>query len=277
MTNTLIISVTSDIGLAYAKHCKNNTDYLIGTYRDRSREEALKSVCDHSLHLDLSKKESIISFKRNFRSLDLKWTNLIFCPCQPFPYENFFASNFSDWENSFQLNSLKQLELLHFFYDFRDEFSKVLFFAGGGTNSAVESFSAYTSAKIHLIKMVELLDYENPDMSFSILGPGWVNTKTHLNVLNHSNCDSQKYKETMDFIANPVGATPISEVVHSINWILSQPKEVVGGRNFATAYDPINLSHPDSVSLVSHLENDTHMYKLRRQGNHIFTKKRFID
>ena len=276
MNNVVIISATSDIGLAYAKHCKDHATHLLGTYRNCSQKETLKSICNNALHLDLSKKESVKNFKKEFDNLNLKWSRLIFCPCQPYPYENFFTSKFSDWQESFQLNSIKQLELLHFLYRFKDHNAKVLFFAGGGTNSAVEAFSAYTSAKIHLIKMVELLDYENPDMCFSILGPGWVNTKSHLNVLNHSDPNSKKYKETLKFISHPVGATPINEVLHSIDWIFSQPKKVAGGRNFSTAYDPININHTDSKNLSSYLENDSNMYKLRRKGNDIFPNKRFV-
>ncbi|OUU26445.1 MAG: hypothetical protein CBB97_08065 [Candidatus Endolissoclinum sp. TMED37] len=277
MINTVIISATSDIGLAYARHCKPQTTHLLGTYRDLSRHHELNGICDTSLYLDLSHGESIESFKIKFNQLALKWSRLIFCPCQPYPYQDFFKSKFSDWEESFHINSIKQLELLHFLYRSRDKDAKVLFFAGGGTNSAVEAFSAYTSAKIHLIKMVELLDHENNDMCFSILGPGWVNTKTHLNVLNHSDPNSQKYKETIKFIKKPLGATPIDEVVHSINWIFNQPKKIVGGRNFSTAYDPINMSHSDSERLTMHLEKDTNMYKLRRHGNHIFNVKRFAE
>jgi short-subunit dehydrogenase len=275
MANTLIISATSDIGYAYAQSCRNNNHTVLGTCRDVSRLSELDKVCDIVLSVDLSDECSIEQFKENYIRTQFNWSRLVFCPCQPFPYKNFFTSSFHEWVQSFELNSLRQLQLLHFLYDFRSNESKVLFFAGGGTNSSVESFSAYTSAKIHLIKMVELLDCENPDITFSILGPGWVNTKTHLNVFKYASHDSKKFNETTNFIANPQGATPMINVMKSIQWIFEQPKSIVGGRNFSSAYDPIELHDPDSTKLVSYLSKDANMYKLRRYGNHYFNRKRF--
>ena len=276
MTATLIISVTSDIGLAYAKYCYDKKFIVHGTYRNCAQLYNLRNVCSSFFHLDLSSEDSVKQFKDEFSLSNIKWSYLVFCPCQPYPYENFFSSKFTDWAESFQLNSLRQLELLHYLYDYRASFSKVLFFSGGGTNSAVNAFSAYTSAKIHLIKMVELLDSENIDMTFTVLGPGWVKTKTHLNVFQHTLPHSDKYKQTSSFLSNPEGATPMYDVVQSISWIFAQPKNVVGGRNFSSAYDPIDSQHPDSSKLVSYLENDSNMFKLRRSGNHLFSQKRFL-
>ena len=44
--------------------------------------------------------------------------------------------------------------------------------------------------------MVELLDYENKDITFSILGPGWVKTKNHLLALEYAEKESEKYINT---------------------------------------------------------------------------------
>ena len=50
-----------------------------------------------------------------------------------------------------------------------EQLSKVVFFSGAGSNCAVDKLSAYTSAKIHLVKMVELLDFENEDIVLQLL------------------------------------------------------------------------------------------------------------
>ena len=59
-------------------------------------------------------------------------------------------------------------------------------FAGGGTNSAPRYNSSYVSSKIALTKSMELLDAEYEDTRFSILGPGWVKTKIHTEMLDAS-------------------------------------------------------------------------------------------
>jgi NAD(P)-dependent dehydrogenase (short-subunit alcohol dehydrogenase family) len=136
-----------------------------------------------------------------------------------------------------------------------------MMFAGGGTNSAPESFSAYTVSKIALIKMVELLDAENPDFRFTILGPGWVRSKIHQETLNSPHTPKKTRDETMrrlecdDFI-------PLNKVVETIKWLLAAPKSVIGGRNFSAAHDPFQNEY-----FANRLLDDPDILKLRRFGN----------
>ena len=273
MVNNLVISASSDIGFEYVKNKSLSAEKVVGTFRDTNTEIKIKKYCDHSIFLDLFNKNSINKFIQYIKKNKILWDKLLFCPCQPYPYKAFFDSDFKEWEESFNLNSMYQLELLHKLFKFRKKTSKVLFFAGGGSNSAVENFSAYTSAKIHLTKMVELLDYENADICFSILGPGWVKTKNHLLALKHANKKSDKFITTKNFLDNPKGATPINDVIESINWIFAQEKKIIGGRNFSTAFDPWGEENPANANLLEKLNKDFNMYKLRRHGNNFFPKK----
>ena len=275
MVINLVISASSDIGFEYVKNKSLSGEQVIGTFRDKNAEIKISKYCDHSIFLDLFDKQSSKNLIKYIENNNILWDKLLFCPCQPFPYQSFFDSDFKEWHESFNLNSLYQLELLHKLFKFRRKMSKVLFFAGGGSNSAVNNFSAYTSAKIHLTKMVELLDYENADTSFSILGPGWVKTKNHLLALKYSDKNSDKFITTKNFLDNPEGATPISEVVRSINWIFDQEKNIVGGRNFSTAFDPWGEENPLNTKLIEELRKDFNMYKLRRSGNNFFPNKRY--
>ena len=275
MVNNLVISASSDIGFEYVKDRSLSGEKVVGTFRDTNAEIKINKYCDHSIFLDLFDKKSINQFIKYIENNNITWERLLFCPCQPFPYKSFFDSDFKEWEESFNINSLYQLEILHKLFKFRKKSSKVLFFAGGGSNSAVENFSAYTSAKIHLTKMVELLDYENADISFSILGPGWVKTKNHLLALKHAKKNSDKFITTKNFLDNPKGATPINDVIASINWIFDQEKKIIGGRNFSTAFDPWGEENPSNGNLLEKLNKDFNMYKLRRHGNNFFPKKRY--
>lgn len=275
INKTLVISASSDIGFEFVKDRSKNGEIIIGTYRNSSSKKKLRTYCDHVVQLDLYDNNSISGFLKYLKDNNVIWDKALFCASQPFPYKSFFQGSFDEWNESFMLNSLNQLEVLYKIYDYRSEYSKVLFFAGGGSNSAVHNFSAYTSAKIHLTKMIELLDFENKDITFSILGPGWVNTKNHLLALKYSNVDSEKYKTTKRFLEMPKGDTPINDVVKSINWIFSQDKKTVGGRNFSTAYDPWDVDDPRNNELVEKLSSDFDMYKLRRYGNNIFPEKKY--
>ena len=275
MVKTLIISASSDIGFEFAKERFISGETVFGTYRSRSNLEKINQYCNQAFYLDINQEQSIVNFITKIAKSDFLWDKLLFCPCQPYPYKSFFNGTFEEWENSFNLNSIQQLKILHKLFNYRSKKSRVLFFAGGGSNSATLNFSAYTSAKIHLTKMVELLDFENSDISFSILGPGWVKTKNHEFALKYSDKNSEKYKSTKKFMSNPIGATPMTEVINSINWIFNQEKNIVGGRNFSTAYDPWGDNHPQNEELLKLLMDDSNLYKLRRFGNQFFTQKRY--
>ncbi len=275
MVNNLVISASSDIGFEFVKNKHLSAEIVIGTYRDKSSKDKIDKFCRHSIFLDLFNKKSVVNFIKYISKEEIYWDRILFCPCQPFPYESFFDSKFEDWKESFNLNSIYQLELLHKLYKFRRKNAKVIFFAGGGSNNAVNKFSAYTSAKIHLTKMVELLDFENKDITFSILGPGWVNTKNHLLALKHADKNSEKYITTKEFLDSPKGATPIEEVIRSITWLFNQEKDVVGGRNFSTAFDPWDQEDPLNKTLIQKLKDNKNIYKLRRFGNELFPNKRY--
>ena len=123
--------------------------------------------------------------------------------------------------------------------------------------------------------MIELLDFENKDITFSIIGPGWVKTKNHITALKYADKDSEKYITTKNFLDSPKGSTPIKEVVRSLNWIFNQKKKIVGGRNFSTAFDPWGEDHPLNSNLLKKLDEDKNIYKLRRYGNQLFPNKRY--
>ena len=69
------------------------------------------------------------------------------------------------------------------------------------------------------------------------------------------------YKETIrrleenDFVK-------MERVVESVKWVLSEKKEVVGGRNFSTAHDMVG-----SKELREMLLKNKNAYKLRRNAN----------
>jgi len=165
------------------------------------------------------------------------------------------------------LNFLNQLRLLHRLLPFRNQNTtekSVLFFAGGGTNNPVNHYSAYTISKIALIKSCELLDSEISDVKFSIIGPGWVKTKIHNStLLSGEEMAGKNYLKTKQKLDSDE-CVPINQVIDSFEWVLSQPKKIVGGRNFSTVFDRWG-----SAELIKQLLSDENMYKLRRHKNDV--------
>lgn len=264
----VIIAVTSDIGLVLAKKYLRDGYTVVGTYRSKKLLPELKTRAHcHLFYCDLSDKKSLAKLMKGFKALALKWDVFISCAGTPLPLQSFFACDFEEWSASVHVNAIEQLRLLHEFYPLRNRITKttdVVLFAGGGVNNAVINFSAYTIAKIMLIKMCEYLDAENEDLNIFIVGPGWTKTKIHQLVLANLDRTDKRYAETVDFINHKPG-TSLNDVYDSIQWLCRQGKRVASGRNFSIVND--QWKGKLSGKLAKQLRSDANMYKLRRQGN----------
>ena len=263
----VLISISSDIGHALAKKYSKLGYKIIGTYRSEKLLEQLKEIpnCD-LFYCDICNNESINKFIDNFKNLKVKWDLLISLPSNPLPLKAFFECDFEEWKDSVNINSIEQLKILHKLYKFRNikNISNVIFFSGTGSNCSVVNYSAYVSSKIMLIKMCELLDTENKDMKFSIIGPGWVKTKIHNKIMKNLDKTNPKYIETKDFIENKQG-TDMEDIFQCVRWLEEQDKDVVGGRNFAVIND--KWKGEGREELIKELKSDKNMYKLRRYKN----------
>jgi len=263
----VIVSVTSDIGMALAKRYAKDGYTVVGTYRSRVLLGKLKGMKNcHLFFCDISDKKSIGGFIEKYRKLGLPWDVFISCPCNPLPLKAFFESGFDEWSGSVHVNSIEQLRLLHNIYPFRNKLRvlDVVFFAGGGVNNAVLRFSAYAVSKIMLIKMCEFLDAENKNLNIFIIGPGWTRTKTHEFVLRHVDKKDERRQKVLDFLKSGKG-TSLEDIYGCIQWLCGQGKKVASGRNFSVVND--KWRSPLNKKLVKALKKDSAMYKLRRHKN----------
>lgn len=261
----LIVGVSSDIGLALANHWALSGIEVIGSYRTKSDDLLNSSHHFKKLfYCNFADKHSIITFAEKVAINHIKWDVLVICPGTMNPIGPFVNCNMDEWETGVSVNLLSPLRILHSLLGSRRT-SKILplviFFAGGGVNSAPINYSSYTTSKIALIKVTELLDEEFKDIRFSIIGPGWVKTKIHQETLAASeraksaSDETQRRLELGDF-------NTIDKVIQCIDWLLDAPKNVIGGRNFSVVHDPWGNSSFDLS-----LQTDPNKYKLRRFGN----------
>ena len=264
MSKAIVVGINSTIGAAIAESLAKSGWQITGTTRSSTYQPNLEGVRVIS-ECDMSSKFATENTLSKILELNDSWDALIVTPGTMLPIGNFTQLSFDSWEESIAINFTNQLRLVHgLLRNAKHDKSLqpcVMMFAGGGTNSAPESFSAYTVSKIALIKMVELLDAENPDFRFTILGPGWVRSKIHQETLNSPHTPKKTRDETMrrlecdDFI-------PLNKVVETIKWLLAAPKSVIGGRNFSAAHDPFQNEY-----FANRLLDGSDILKLRRFGN----------
>lgn len=264
----VIVSLTSDIGVALAQRYAQEGHRIIGTYRTKKHLELLKHIPDPQLfYCDLEDRGSVDRFLNGYRKLNAPWDVFISLPCTPLPLRSFFQSQFDEWSRSIHINAIEQLGVLHGLYPMRNATKQcdVVFLAGGGVNNAVLNFSAYTVSKIMLIKMCEFLDAENEDLNVFIVGPGLTKTKTHHMTLEHLDPHDKKYARLSEFMKTGVGGTSMDDIYGCVTWLCGQGKAVASGRNFSVVND--QWKGEARERLASALKSDSSMYKLRRHRN----------
>jgi NAD(P)-dependent dehydrogenase (short-subunit alcohol dehydrogenase family) len=269
--NAIVISASSDIGTAICQRWLIRGWRICGTYRTyTSNVRELQKRGATLIHCNVLDASSVSSACGALRKTQPNWHILILAPGTLDPIGPFINCDFENWETSVKVNFTSQLRIVHDLLCTRCRGSvnpTVLFFAGGGTNSAVINYSAYVISKIALIKMCELLDAEIKDTKFAIVGPGWVKTKIHKSTMKAGKRGGSNYDRTVAKLS--VGNfTPIDRVIDCCEWIIGAPREVVSGRNFSVAYDAW-----DTEDLEVMLTKDNNMYKLRRMGNDISFEK----
>jgi NAD(P)-dependent dehydrogenase (short-subunit alcohol dehydrogenase family) len=264
MMHALIAGVSSGIGSALAEHLSSNGWVVSGTARHLLQGGLAASVSE-SVTCDFADSASVDAATERLASSTDAWDLLVVAPATMNPIGNFANIDFDAWAGSVHLNLVNQLRFVHRMLPYARRAPGgtpvCVLIAGGGTNSAPVAFSAYTVSKIALVKAVELLDAETPEVTFTILGPGWVRTSIHQETLTSAGAPDEIVQETQrrmredDFI-------PMRRVLDAVDWIISQPKEVVGGRNFSVGRDPF-----DEPDFVEFLRREPDAFRLRRSGN----------
>ena len=261
----LIAGIGSDIGYALAEHWLKQGHSVVGTFRNKTAKiEALFSKLDGQSYCNFKDKESIKNCLCELKELAHGWDALVVCPATMLPISSFETADIEAWIESFSLNFLSIARFMHGALQFKSQLGKpvVINFAGGGSNSAPHNVSAYVSAKIALTKLTELLAAENNMVSFTILGPGWVETKIHNEMLGSLNASNMQILETKRRLAEG-DFVPMDRILFCCDWLLKSGQEI-SGRNFSAEYDPIG-NHELTDLLISN-EN---FYKLRRHGNSV--------
>ncbi len=263
----VVLGASSDIGNALCLDWVSKNWMVWGTYRTMSPSvEKLQNQLQGLVECTLDNIDSVHKACEILRGQFNNWDVVVLGPGLQEPIGFFESCNFDDWAHSIDVNFVNQLRFLHGILPARNQESKengptVIFFAGGGVNNAPVRYSAYTVAKIAMVKMVELLAAEIPDIKFVIIGPGWVKTKIHNSILASKENAGASYDRTVEkFKKNEF--VPMSKVVQCCNFIITGDKVALTGRNISVEFDRWN-----EPQFTNFLRENSEVYKLRRFGN----------
>lgn len=262
----IILSASSDIGAALARHWLASGYAVAGTFRTPSPAvDELRAAGAALVPCDLTDAASVHTACERLTAEFGAWDALALCPGALDPVGPFADGDFDAWEQSLRVNLTGPLRVVRGLLPARRQGAGadpcVLLFAGGGVNTAPLNYSAYTTAKVALVKACELLDAEVPDARFVVLGTGWVKTKIHEATLRAGDRAGDNYRRTVDKLGGG-DCTPMARVLEFCDWAVAAPRAVVSGRNFSVPHDAWG-----SAALDAWLGGDPNAYKLRRGGN----------
>ena len=262
----MIVSASSDIGFALAKSWTDSGFETAGTYRKPGDRVGLSSIGVLPIRCELTSRRSVMKATTAVAQIASSGgiTTVVFSAGVMDPIGLFGSVPFGKWAQAFEVNFLSQARFLHQIMENLAHGARVVFFAGGGTNNAPTNYSAYILSKITTIKFCELMSKEYPDYSFVSLGPGWVDTKIHRQTIAAGQAAGENLERTISRISTSE-TVPMELVIEKINQVLSLDKNIVSGRNFSLANDPI-----DDVDLVTALSQEDDLFTLRRRGNDRF-------
>lgn len=188
------------------------------------------------------------------------WDLVVCCIGVLNPIGKFFETDQNEWESNVESNTLIPLRQLRWIWRDKRPNASVCFFSGAGTSNSARTYSAYSAAKIMLYKMTELLDDEEPDCKFFILGPGMVRTKIQEQTLR-AGSKADNFERVSKFMSDGDKlhgtGTSHDRIFDCLKWCISLPKEVIGGRN-------IYVPDPFGPELEAKLKYNPRYYKLRR-------------
>jgi NAD(P)-dependent dehydrogenase (short-subunit alcohol dehydrogenase family) len=241
MANYLIVGISSDISISLARRYIERGARVWGTYRTWSSElENLQALGAVLSFLDVDDPKSVAELPSTMTASGYSWSRFISAVGVLTPIGPFFDTDFDDWECAVRTNSLSQLRVLRSVFELRNkqELARAILFAGGGTNGPFDNYSAYCLGKLMLMKACELLDSEERDLSISILGTGWVDTKIHRQTLAAGRRAGGNFDKTQEFVDSGSGqGTSLQTVGDCIDWCFAAAREAVSGRNFSVVDD----------------------------------------
>ena len=257
MKRVLITGINSDIGFALTEVMLGKEYEIYGTYNEINDNVINLLKLNVKLYqVDFSKSEDINSWlqKIKFSQLEL----IFFMHGTLEPIGKLGDIEFSQWLRSNNINYLSIVSVLNFCLNKLNPSCRLITIAGGGVNNAPTHFSAYTSAKISLVKLTELCAAEYPQLLFFNLGPGWVDTRIHKQTLSAKEMAGNAYQATLERYESGKFVDMV-DVINALLFLAERATLEYSGRNFSVASGELSDN-----SLKFKLASDDNLFKLRR-------------
>lgn len=254
----VIIGISSDIGQFLAdKFFKENYE-IVGTYNSKKSLKFISKYKVIKLDMKKIKKNDVVNLKK----ISKNWKIFISCVGSLKPIGKIFDNNISKIKENFNINFFSNLEVLKNIINLAKNNGHIFFFSGSGSNGPSPELSSYCLSKILLIKTSELISEEYPKISCTTIGPGFINTKIHRDLISRKKKYKLAYKKYVDLKNKSKSKSmKVYNDIHSLIDTCIRNPSISNGRNFSSKYD--DWKNNFSKNYLK-LKKNKDLFKLRR-------------
>ena len=266
--NYVVIGTSQGIGREIANSLSKKNKLILCSRNIKS----VKKNFSGSKHLFLKfDANSLKDINKLLKLVKAKFGKLdgIIC-CQGFlgEPENIYDYDVDRWFKIFNLNFKSNFIIINKLLKLvkKNEFSKIIFFSGGGAFNTFEKFSAYSVAKTALVRFAEnlALELRKYKIIVNCIAPGFMKTNIHNEGLKKMKKLPKAYKAQLQ--KNMKSKPDFKKVVGLVNFIIKTKSMDISGRTISANWDKWN-----GKKFIEFLKNNKDYLTLRR----VKTNKKF--
>lgn len=198
----LITGASQGIGYEISKLLYRNNNKLI--LCSRKVNHLKKKFKKNTLLIpsDLTKIKDIKKIKKKLIKEKIKIKTIISCHAElGEPVCIFEKKNKKKWLNIFETNFISNINLIYELMPLiiKNDYSKIIFFSGGGVFTTWPKFSSYSVSKTALVKYMENLSSELKEFKIIVnaIAPGFLNTNIHKRNIKKLKNLNERYKDEL--------------------------------------------------------------------------------
>ena len=237
--NYIITGSSQGIGFEVSKILENGNNLLLCSRKKNNYFDNKKNV--KYLKLDVNEKKDLIKLKNYLKINKISLNGVIFSHgLLGTPMTSYNLTKATKWKKIFDTNFTSSVNLIRYIVPFikKKNYSKIIFFSGGGAFNAWPIFSAYSVAKTALVRFAENLadELKNQKIIVTCLAPGFINTDIHkLNYLKLNQLN-KKYKK--ELIQNKNKKPNFENIIKLVSYTLQNKNMNLSGKTISANYDP---------------------------------------